>query len=87
MSYSAVSVVVRPWPGRPRNPGSIPSSGKNFVSFPKCPDRLWGPLGTVGAGIRGNEIADKPARDSSVQRFDGPELFLGGFLGRTYEER
>ena len=67
-----MSVVARPWAGRPRNPGSIPDSGKKFVSYPKCPDRLWSPLGTVGAGIIGNEIADKLARDSSVQRFDGP---------------
>jgi hypothetical protein len=28
------------------------------------------------AGIRGNEIPDKLARDGSVQRFDGPEPFL-----------
>ena len=29
------------------------------------------------AGERGNEIADKLARDGSVQRFVGPEAFLG----------
>jgi hypothetical protein len=29
------------------------------------------------AGIGGNEIPDKLARDSSVQRFVGPEPFLG----------
>jgi len=29
------------------------------------------------AGVRGNEIADKLARDSSVQWFVGPEPFLG----------
>jgi len=29
------------------------------------------------AGARGNEIADKPARSGSVQRFVGPEPFLG----------
>ena len=29
------------------------------------------------SGLRGNAIADKLARDSSVQRFVGPELFLG----------
>jgi len=29
------------------------------------------------AGVRGNEIADKLARDGSVQRFVGPEPFLG----------
>ena len=68
--------MARPWPGQPRNPGSIPGSGLRFVSFPKCPDRLWGPVGTVGAGIRGNEIADKLARDGYVQRFVGPEPFL-----------
>jgi len=28
-------------------------------------------------GVRGNEIADKPARSGSVQRFVGPEPFLG----------
>jgi len=29
------------------------------------------------AAIQGNEIADKLARDGSVQRFDGPESFFG----------
>ena len=29
------------------------------------------------AGVRGNEIADKLARGGSVQRFVGPEPFLG----------
>ena len=29
------------------------------------------------SGVRGNEIADKLARDNSVQRFVGPEPFLG----------
>jgi len=29
------------------------------------------------AGIRGNEIVDELSRDSSVQRFVGPEPFLG----------
>jgi len=29
------------------------------------------------AGLRGNEIADKPTRSGSVQRFVGPEPFLG----------
>jgi hypothetical protein len=29
------------------------------------------------AGVRGNEIADRLARDGSVQRFVGPEPFLG----------
>jgi hypothetical protein len=29
-------------------------------------------------GVRENEIAYKPARDGSVQRFVGPEPFLGG---------
>jgi ribonuclease HI len=29
------------------------------------------------AGLRGNEIADKLAKDSSVQKFVGPEPFLG----------
>jgi hypothetical protein len=29
------------------------------------------------AGVRGNEIADKLARDGSVQKFVGPEPFLG----------
>jgi len=33
------------------------------------------------AGVRENEIADKLARDGSVQRFVGPEPFLGS-LGR-----
>ena len=32
-------------------------------------------------GLRGNEIADKLARDGSVKRLDGLALFLG-FLGR-----
>jgi hypothetical protein len=29
-------------------------------------------------GVRGNEIADKLARDGSVKKFVGPEPFLGG---------
>jgi len=29
------------------------------------------------AGVRGSEIADKLSRDGSVQRFVGPEPFLG----------
>ena len=29
------------------------------------------------AGVRGNEMDDKLAGDDSVQRFDGPEPFLG----------
>jgi ribonuclease HI len=29
------------------------------------------------AGVQGNEIADKLARDGSVQKFVGPETFLG----------
>jgi len=29
------------------------------------------------AGVRGNEIVDRLARDTSVQRFVGPEPFLG----------
>jgi hypothetical protein len=29
------------------------------------------------AGVRGNEITDKLATDGSVQRFVGPEPFLG----------
>jgi ribonuclease HI len=33
------------------------------------------------AGVRGKEIADKLAKDGSVQRFVGPEPFFG-FLGR-----
>ena len=33
------------------------------------------------AGVRGNEIADKLARDGSVQRFVGPEPFSGS-VGR-----
>jgi ribonuclease HI len=34
------------------------------------------------AGVRGNKIADKLARSGSVQRFVGPEPFLGS-LGRV----
>jgi len=34
------------------------------------------------AGVRGNEMADKLTRNSSVQRFVGPEPFLGGSLCR-----
>jgi len=33
------------------------------------------------AGVRGNEIADKLARDGSVQKLVGPEIFLG-YRGR-----
>jgi hypothetical protein len=37
-----------------------------------------GPYWVPGhAGVRGNEIANKLARDGSVQRFVGPESFLG----------
>ena len=32
---------------------------------------------TKHAGVRGNEIADRLARDGSAQRFVGPEPFLG----------
>jgi len=35
------------------------------------------------AGVRGDEIADKLARDGSVQKFVGSEPSLGGSLGRT----
>jgi ribonuclease HI len=35
------------------------------------------------AGVRGNEIADKLARDSSVQRFVGPEPFPGVYRQNT----
>ena len=38
------------------------------------------------AGVRGIVIADKLARDGFVQRFVGPECFLG-FQCRTMEER
>jgi hypothetical protein len=38
------------------------------------------------AGIRGNDIADKLARDGSVRRFVGPEPFLGS-LGGTQEDK
>jgi len=42
------------------------------------PDTLWGYIGSLGhAGVRGNGIADKLANDGSVQRFVGPEPFLG----------
>jgi len=37
------------------------------------------------AGVGGNEIADKLVRDGSLQRFVGPEPFLGS-LGRKEEE-
>jgi len=39
------------------------------------PYTLWGYTGH--AGVRGIEIADKLARDGSVQRLVGPEPFLG----------
>ena len=38
------------------------------------------------AGVRGKEIADKLARDSSVLEFAGPELALGESLDRIYKE-
>jgi hypothetical protein len=34
--------------------------------------------------VRGHEISDKLAKDGSVQRFVGPEPFLGRSLGRTF---
>jgi len=37
------------------------------------------------AGVRRNEIADKLATDGSVQRFGGPEPFLG--VSRKYISR
>jgi hypothetical protein len=41
---SSVGVVTRLRTVSPRDPVSIPSSGKNFFSFPKIPFRLWSPL-------------------------------------------
>ena len=38
------------------------------------------------AGVRGNEIADKLARDGSDQRFVGPKPFLGGLLTEYKKE-
>jgi len=43
-------------------------------------------------GVRGSEIADRLAKDGSVERFVGPEPFLGGrgggrSLGRIKEVR
>jgi ribonuclease HI len=39
-----------------------------------------GPYWVLGhARVRGNEIANSLARDGCVQRFVGPELFLGAF--------
>jgi hypothetical protein len=44
------------------------------------PGTLWACVVVPGhAGVRGNKITDKFARGSSVQRFVGPEPFLGGF--------
>jgi len=39
------------------------------------------------AGVRGNEIAVKLTRDSSVQKSIGPEPSLGGSLCRTKKGR
>jgi hypothetical protein len=42
------------------------------------PGMLWGYIGSTGhAGVRGNEIAGNLTRSGSVQRFVGPEPFLG----------
>jgi hypothetical protein len=38
---------------------------------------LWGYTGSLGMPVRGNEIANKLARDGSVQRFVRPEPLLG----------
>jgi hypothetical protein len=40
---SSVGVMTRLRATRLRNRGSIPNRGKNFVSSPKRPDRLWCP--------------------------------------------
>jgi len=46
----------------------------NDISTQHSVGRYWVP---GHAGVRGHEIADKLARDGSVQKFVGPELFLG----------
>jgi len=49
---SSVGEVTRLRTGYPRNPLSIPNSGKIFFSFPNIPDRLWCPLSLVLSGCR-----------------------------------
>ena len=39
------------------------------------------------AGVQGNEIADKLTREGSVQKFIGPEVFLGGVLKQNIKDR
>jgi len=46
----------------------------NFISTHHAVELYW----VLGhAGVRGNEIADKLARDDSVQEFVVPEPYLG----------
>lgn len=40
---SSVSIMTRLQDAQPRNIGSIAGKGYRFFSFPKRPDRLWGP--------------------------------------------
>ena len=40
---SSVSIMTRLQDAQPRNLGSIAGKGYGFFSFPKRPDRLWGP--------------------------------------------
>jgi hypothetical protein len=47
-----------------------------MLSLPSIP---WAALGPWACGVRGKEIADKLARDGSVQKFVGLEPSLGLF--------
>ena len=49
---NSVGVVIRLLTGNPRNPVSIPNSGKSFFSFPNIPDRLQGQISLVLSGCR-----------------------------------
>jgi hypothetical protein len=49
---SSIGVVIKLLTGNPRNPVSIPNSGKSFFSFPNIPYRFWGQISLVLSGCR-----------------------------------